>query len=107
FDANNHAPQAGSFTLRHHRFGQTVALVGAHGGRPGDRQLAADELIGDRLDALRPCEEGLILEREVVEAVAPPERLDLLAHTCGIEPDPFALVDKRIGAEGAAEIATL
>jgi hypothetical protein len=48
-----------------------------------------------------------ILEREVVEAVAPPEHLDLLAHPRRLEPDPFALVDERIGAEGAAEIAAL
>jgi hypothetical protein len=106
-DPDDQSTQTRAAALGHHLFRKTLSLVGAHRGRPGDRQLACDQLVGDGLDAVGVGEVGLVLEVHVVEAVTLPEPLELLADPDRLETHPLSPVDVRVGAERAAEEAPL
>src|SRR6476620_3863460 len=65
------------------------------------------KLIRYGLDSRRVGEIRLVLERKIVEAVAAIQLSDLAPHALRLQPDPFAVVDERIGAEGASKRAAL
>ena len=51
-DPDQHFSQAGLFEKVPIVVGQTTALVGPHGGRPGDAGATLDEALGDLSEAL-------------------------------------------------------
>ena len=87
--------------------GQPRGLVRPHRRRPRDGQAPRDELLGDGVDTLAVREERLILEVDVGEPVSLPEPANLRADPRGRQAYPPALVDERVGAERAAEVAAL
>src|SRR5262249_29015034 len=102
-DASKTAPGAEAPQLLLHAY----ALIGAHGGGPAEAETAPQDLLADGGDARLVGEIGLVLEVEIVEAVALPQGLELLAHALGLVAVPAPIVDLGVGAEGAPEAASL
>ncbi len=105
--ADQQPAQAGLLAARPYRVRQANALIGAHGGRPGDLHPGLDDPIGQRLDAAGLGEEGLVLKIDVVEVIPIPQLLQSHRHAYGFEPHPLAPIDERVRAERATKIAAL
>ena len=106
-DPDQQAAQARLHRARPQLIRQAHALIRPHGAGPGELEVVLDQAVDEGLDAAAAREEGLVLEVHVIEAVALPQLPQAQRHAYRVEADPLALIDERVGAERAAEVAAL
>src|SRR2546425_1450284 len=92
---------------RQHRLVEARTLVGPHRRHPREAQAASAYLFGQSGHPAAMCEKRLVLEADVGERVPFPEMFELVANPARLETEPRAAVHRWIGAEGAAEAASL
>ncbi len=107
FHADEQPAQAGLLAARPYCVRKANALIGAHGGSPGDLHPGFDDSIGQRLYATGLGEKCFVLKIDIIEMVSIPQLLQSHCHAYGLESDPLASINERVRAECAAEITPL